>query len=252
MSDEPKKPLPDAPLLPLQGEDLFGPKFWVAVEETIAAGQAERKTVELPLELLEEVITRPISQAEIEHLQQIHAYLVITDGSKPVYEPSGPATLVRASSGWLIHDHGNYLTASAGLYAFGYHPDVLKQKAINDPDEEDEEGGGSGRRAEAIDYSKTGTIVQQIADTARDMIGLVEHRWSSVKILEGFPAMQRMAWVVANLNEYPVVDFEPDMADRVVLEWARRNGADKLRLKDLLAERKGSRLPTRPGRNPAR
>lgn len=250
MSDTPQKPHSDAPLLPAQSDDLFGPKFWEAVEETIATGQAQRKSIELPLELLEEVIARPISQAEIDHLQQIHAYLIITDGSKPVYEPTGPATLVRASSGWLIHDHGNYLSASAGLYAYGFHPDVLKQKAINDPDEEDE--GGSRRREVKIDYSQTGTIVQQIADTARDMVGLIQNRWPCVKILEGFPAMQRMAWVVAQLNEYSVVDFDPSIADRVVLEWARRNGADKLRLRDLLAERRGSRVPGRPGRNPMR
>ena len=236
MAKKAKFPKPAAPL-PLQGKELFGEEFWQAVDAAIETGISQKREVALPPELLKEVVARPIGQDELEHLQQVHAYLAITNSAEPVFEPVGEPTLVRASSGWLIYDYGNFMIASAGLFAYGYHPDALKQKAIND----DDEGGKRGR--DARDYSRTGTIVQQIVDTSKDMLGLVQQRWPAAKMVAGYPGMQRMAWVVATLNNYPIVDFEPTIEDRVVLEWARRNGVDKLRVKDIVAEHKARRAP---------
>lgn len=249
MSKKPQAPQQNAPF-PLQGEGLFGEEFWKAVDAAIEAGLEQKKSVELPPELLEQVVARPVNPMEVEHLQQIHAYLVLTNGENPVYEPpAGKPYIIRSNSGWLIHDYGpqNYIVASAGLFAYGYHPDVMKTKALND---DEGETGSSGRRARKVDYGRTGTIVQQIVDTSKDMIGLVQNRWPSAKMVDGYAGMQRMAWVVATLNDYPIVDFEPTIEDRVVLEWATRNGVDKMRVKDLMAEQRKTKGRRAPGQHP--
>ncbi len=227
----------------LQGDNLFGNSFWEAVDQAIKEGlDYQSYLAELP-ELLKEVITRPLSGDDVEYLQKIHAYLAITNPERPMFEPEGEAAIWRSTSGWLIYDYGNYIVTSSGIFAYGYHPDSLKQKAINDlPD--DDKGG----RRRKIDYNQTGTITQQIVDTSRDVLTLAQQRWPSAQMVEGYPNMRRMAWVIATLNDFTIEGFNPSVEDRVVLEWARRNGADRLISKDTKHLRDRRPKQRRPGR----
>lgn len=145
----------------------------------------------LKVDLEEEILRRFIAAEELDHLLRQHAYLVISDPD--VEEPGQkPATLIKADSGWMIHDHGDLLRASSGKHAFGER-------------KEDEDDGGEGSS------KPEGSIVGQYIATAEQMIHLACLRWpQAAKVIEGYHGMQFAAFVAALERNYYLENFIPN------------------------------------------
>ena len=216
--------------------ELFGKAFWEAVdiqiEESLKREHENKISLELkfPPQTIEQIITRPISRQEVDYQLRCYAYLELCNADQLSDLPSGkPNALIRSVSGWLIHDYGNFLCSSPGKLRYGYHPEANDGLAINDgvykPDDE-----------ENLDISipkKTGTIVQQFVDTAKDMVALAKDRWPAAHIVSGWYAMQRAAWIIGLLNEYLIQGFDATPEDNVVLYWANKYGNKRLSITDI-------------------
>jgi len=115
-------------------------------------------------------------------------------------------SLVKADSGWVIHDYGDALSSSPGrlLFGGGY---------ILSGDEDEEGGGGSGL------VEGKGTVHKQAFDTAMQMVEIAHrHGWPGFHTIDGHPMMMRAAWIMAGKLGLQVTGFEPSVHDEQVRE----------------------------------
>ena len=183
-------------------------EFWRAIE----AGEG----IDLTEALAKQVASRPISPIEMDYLLKKYAYLEICDREDPRYEGGGSPKFVRSRSGWLIHDHGNFCCISPGRFLYGYHPSGKDGLAINDREDDD---GGEGGGGDPFLWGE-GNPTRMIVESARDMVYYAMSKWSGIQMVAGHQMMQRMAWIVAQLHDYPLEGYEPSIEDEVIYDWA--------------------------------
>ncbi len=230
MSD---KSVKDKDLSKVSGKQKYDEAFWEAAAKIMARSAEKKQKYDVPQEILQALVDRPISTAEVDHLLEQYAYLEICNADARHFDTDKEPTLIRSESGWLIHDYGDLLVASSGLMSYGHHPEMKRYPAINDEwSKPDPEEGDGGAGEEPLIPEGNGTIVQQFTDTAKDMVALAQERWTKGRIRSGYTSMQRMAWIIGLLNRYPLDGFEPNNEDKVVLVWAKRNGMDRLMIQD--------------------
>jgi len=152
---------------------------------------------------------RPIAESDIQYILDHWPFLQI---GKPeaTEEDKNEVEFFTAMSGWLIHDYGDVISSSPGMYLFGggyYY--------IDWEDEEDDGGGDIGELARrGIVNPGKGTIINQMFWTAIDMVNLAIHRkWKGVHIIGGHPRMQWAAWIQAQKHNLTVTGYTPSEED---------------------------------------
>jgi len=188
--------------------------FWKLLAEGMPAltGASGHKNKDL-----EEVLTRPISEADFYYLLGKYPYLEICDPAAPVIITGRKAHISKSSAGWSIHDYGNVIRTSFCEALDNKRPPPL----WSEQDETGEGGAGS--------FTGRGTIVQQMFNTAFDLINMARQRWGSVQIVAGFYSMQRAAWIAAMMSDSTLEGFDPTPEDYVVYNWALKFSGKKLR-----------------------
>jgi len=68
---------------------------------------------------LKALLERPITEEDVYFLLGRYPYLEICDVNNPMKEEGAIPELRKTSSGWVVHDYGNYMAVSAGVNAFG-------------------------------------------------------------------------------------------------------------------------------------
>ena len=165
---------------------------------------------------------KPPAHEDLEFLLRKYPFLQIMNT-----EPDFPIPIVphfiKVSSGWMVHDYGDAISASPGkdLYGAG-NAEELDIKL-----EEDDSGGEGGH----------GTIVKQAFDTAQDMIALAQRKnWPGVEIIAGTPLMLWAAWMAAADLGLTLQGYEPSQEDK----------DKRTRVKRTLTTRE-MKVPPRPG-----
>ncbi|MBS0350058.1 MAG: hypothetical protein JSR33_02530 [Proteobacteria bacterium] len=145
---------------------------------------------------------RRVSASDVVYLLDQCPFLEIRDAQEQ--SPAKPK-LIRARSGWKIHDLGNQLSSSPGLLLFG-HP------KISSSTEEDGTEGGTG-------VPKAGTIINQAVITAFEMVELALQRgWSVIKLIDGHPLMAWAAWVQSLDSGIGIEGYVPSAKDFAKLQ----------------------------------
>ena len=77
-----------------------------------------------------------------------------------------------------------------------------------------------------------GTLVQQMADTALEVILLaIKKDWPAAHVYSGFYGMIRAAWIAAERYQFPLMGFEPTANDEVVKTWVNKLSDKRLEKK---------------------
>ncbi len=148
---------------------------------------------------------RPISKADIDYILEHWPFLQM---AKPdaTEQDKHAVEFFTAMSGWLIHDYGDMIASSPGLYLFagGYYY----------IDWESEDGSGGGALGElsrrGIVNPDKGTIINQMFLTGTDMVNLAIHRkWTGIHIIGGNRRIQWAAWIQATKYKLAVTGFTP-------------------------------------------
>jgi len=148
---------------------------------------------------------RQITPEEIEYLLDRCPFLQIV--GPETLETPGAVKIIRASSGWDIHDYGDAMSSSPGSLLFGGGDFRIYLSEI-----EANEGGS------LINPGK-GTLVNQAFMTAREMIEIANSRgWSIVTIVDGHRIMKRAAWIQAEILGLVIDGFEPTEEDKRIRE----------------------------------
>lgn len=134
-------------------------------------------------ELFRQVNFLKIRKSDVEYLERRYAFLQMANLKERANKLTDPQ-VISASSGWKIHDYGDVLSTSPGEYLFN---------------------GVLGK----------GTIVQQIVDTASEMVALAkQRRWPLISIVDGEPLMQWAAWMAAQDDGVDLEGYEPSQEGR--------------------------------------
>jgi hypothetical protein len=146
---------------------------------------------------------RPISKTDIEYILNRWPFLEIknpnaSDTDEPHLE------FFTAMSGWLIHDYGNVIASSPGIFLFGggyYYIDWGNE----------DEGSDAGPLINrSVVNPKKGTIINQMFLTGVDMINLALYRkWKAVEIIGGHERMKWAAWFQAQTHNLKVIGYQP-------------------------------------------
>jgi hypothetical protein len=150
--------------------------------------------------------TRPIAKTDIQYILDRWPFLEIKNpyASETEDEDAPDVEFFTAMSGWLIHDYGDSIASSPGIFLFGggyYYVDW------GDEDEGSDAGPLINR---GIVNPKKGTIINQMFLTAIDMINLALYRkWKAVEIVGGHARMKWAAWFQANMHKLKVTGYQP-------------------------------------------
>ena len=176
-------------------------------------------------ELASLAAARPVTADDIAYLRARYAFLDICNGDVAEIPPVHlPAKITTAQSGWKIHDRGDRIIAGPGRLRYGAY------RLINEDDEEG--GGGQG-------IIPIGTLIQQMFDTAHEVIALAAQKpWPVAEILGGDPTLIRAAWMASKKQDVSL-NYSPTAADEQIFaaikEHARTDSrSDKKRPKQRL------------------
>jgi hypothetical protein len=168
---------------------------------------------------------RPISKADIQYILDRWPFLEIKNPDADQEDKEAEVEFFTAMSGWLIHDYGDVIASSPGMFLFGggyYYVDW------GDDDEGSEAGPLITR---GIVNPKKGTIINQMFLTGMDMVNLAIHRqWKTIQIVDGHPRMKWAAWIQARKYSLKVVGYKPtekEIKKALLLEKTREE-MDKL------------------------
>ncbi len=146
---------------------------------------------------------RRISASDVVYLLDQCPFLQIMNTGFTT-EELPPLQLVTAKSGWKIHNYGNAISSSPGLWLFGNpktSPTVIDGR----------EGSGSSGTG-------TGTLVNQAVTTAMEMVRIaIEQGWEGIQLVDGHPLMAWAAWMQsldAGLDLEGYAPTAKDMAKR--------------------------------------
>jgi hypothetical protein len=142
-----------------------------------------------------------LTPSALSYLKQRYPFLQIMN-SEATFEDTVVPAFKQTTSGWVIHDYGQAMSASRG------------EKLYNAND--NEEGGGDG----------TGTLTRQTIDTAQAMIALaIEKGWAGVEIVAGSELMQFAAWMAAQDKGFALTGYKPTAQDQKKRERIKRGQA---------------------------
>jgi hypothetical protein len=183
---------------------------------------------EIPESLYENLVSyaqeRAVTYEEFYYLLSRYPFLDIhhPDGYAPL-EQRQPV-IIKAKSGWDILDYGDRLRTSPGLFMYGAYSKSGRRQADDDGDS----GGGDWVKS-------TGTLVQQFADTAYEVIALAIHKgWPAAQVYSGFYGMIRAAWIAAESKHFLLQGFDPTVNDKVINGWVTKLLPNKLKALDRL------------------
>lgn len=182
--------------MPTGGEDK-PLQFWDSFRGILDKKEAPDSLYE---EMYKMAAERPATYEEFYHLLSRYAFLDIhhPDGFKPLTGRL-PNRTIKAKSGWIIKDYGDRIQTSAGRLMYGSYLD-------------------EGKEVKGI-----GTLVQQYADTAFEVIALaISNGWPSAQVYSGFYGMIRAAWIAADSQKFKLLGFEPTASDEVVKSWVQK------------------------------
>ena len=130
-----------------------------------------------------------------------------------VSEDTKAVEIIRAESGWPIHDYGDAISSSPGPLIFG-------GGFFRISSDEDDEGGG-------IVNPGKGTLIKQSFDTAFTIAEMAARRgWLTINIIDGHPRMERALWIRAEQLGLTVEGFEPDERDEKVRDLIEKSDAE--------------------------
>ena len=150
--------------------------------------------------------SRPISELDIQYILDRWPFLEIKnpDIDDTTDDEQKPVEFFTAMSGWLIHDYGDVIASSPGVFLFGggyYYVDW------GDDDEGSDEIPFTTR---GIVNPKKGTIINQMFLSGVDMVNLAIHRkWKTIQIVGGHPRMKWAAWIQATHYKLKVFGYQP-------------------------------------------
>jgi len=176
------------------------------------------------VQLFQSAMDRPITEDDIYALLGRYPYVEITDPNNRQVAENAVPEIIASEAGWLIHDYGNLLRATAGEANMGYR----KQTAETD----DEAGGEAG----GASLERHGTLVNQGFLTAINMAAIAYARWQGAHINRGYYPLQRAIWIAAETiktdgKDFNLTGFDASIEDDVVRYWAKEIGglAEKMR-----------------------
>lgn len=151
-----------------------------------------------------------IKHEDVLYLLNHYPFLQIVS-SNPSFGEEVQVKLLKAQSGWTIHDYGDAMSSSLGGLLFGDYSAGTKTKPRKKKNNDDEGGEGGG------------TIVNQAVTTAREMIlKAIEKGWPGVEIVAGTPLMQWAAWMIAQEKQFSLGGYEPTKQDKAKHERVRK------------------------------
>jgi hypothetical protein len=146
---------------------------------------------------------RRISASDVIYLLDQCPFLEISDAEG---QPADKPRLIKARSGWKIHDLGGRLSSSPGLLMYG-HPKISSST--------DDTGGTE----DGTGVPKAGTLINQAVITAFEMVELAFQKgWSIVKLIDGHPLMAWAAWVQALDTGMGIEGYVPSAKDLAKLK----------------------------------
>ena len=162
------------------------------------------------------VFARELTQVEFEYLVSRYRFVDLAkDRRAAIREPDRQQLQrYRAPTGWWVCDYGDRIMTSPGRLVYGNYSAQSK-------DDDDEGGGDVG----------VGSLTQQSLETLQSLFMLINARWDSVFVVDGYYALQRIAWMLALDNGMPVSGFEPTGDDerlRNNILFLRDNDVDTL------------------------
>lgn len=157
---------------------------------------------------------RPVLHQDVEYLLNRYPFLqIITTDENPVMTP---VQLIRAESGWVIHEYGAAMSSSPGEFLFAGGNWQLFMA---------EEDGDNG---DATVNPGKGTVIKQAFDTATEMMAIAKQKgWPGIFIVAGSPVMCWAAWVAAQELKLEIQGYEPTAEDKRKRDRLQRTGALK-------------------------
>ena len=152
---------------------------------------------------------RPIASVEVEYLKNQMPFLQLINiefDEDNMHEPR----LIKARSGWIIHDYQEALSSSPGEKLWS-----TTRKALDA--EEQDQGGDEGG----------GTIINQAYETAIQMIEIAQELgWLGISIVDGHRVMQMAAWIAATEANIAKHGFEPTAEEEKKIKRILRGEAE--------------------------
>ena len=148
------------------------------------------------------LFARELTAVEFEYLLSRYRFIDLAKDRTSALLPPKLDELqrYRAQTGWWICDYGDRLLASPGRLTFGNYK--------SDGSDED---GGEGDVG-------IGSLTQQGIETMQQLFMLITSRWNGVYVVDGYSALQRMAWIFGMDAGLAVDGFEPNYQDIVLRE----------------------------------
>jgi len=152
--------------------------------------------------------SRPVSDEDVAFLLSRYPFLQIVNNASDFSEEF-KLSIVSANSGWVMHDYGDAISVSSGLFLYewggnlyaGETPEGSIGEIIEKEIEASDSGeGGDSDSGEGGDDVKPppGTIIKQTFETAAEMVAIAKEKgWTSIYAVAGTRDMCWAAWMVA-------------------------------------------------------
>src|SRR3972149_7571634 len=162
--------------------------------------------------------------ANVEYLcNNLYPFLQLVNVNA-VFTEETMVNFILASTGWIIHDYGEAISASA------LHGKKPKKKDEASGDGEGGDDGASGG---------SGGIGDQII-TASEIAHLIaEKGWSAVELIAGTKMMQRFIWVESKKYGFALSGYTPDANDEKCYDRLVKNA----KVKGLIWEKHVAKKP---------
>jgi hypothetical protein len=157
----------------------------------------------------------PVTPEQVAYLLSMYPFVQLVNTKAEHFYEGGPQ-LIKAKTGWTIHDYGDAMSTSLGmiLYVGGEFTIIPETEEADKGGSGTDSGGTGGSGSGTGDVTLNpgqGTVINQTVNTAYEMIEMAKgKKWSGVNIIAGTPLMQWAAWMASLDSNLRVEGFTPD------------------------------------------
>ncbi|MEI8054652.1 MAG: hypothetical protein WCH10_01460 [bacterium] len=135
-----------------------------------------------------------VSEADVKYCCNSFYPFIQLVNADAVFGEEQPLTFVKASTGWMLHDYGEAISASSPYSA-------EQQKTANS----------------VLDQAKT---VEEIGKL------IAAKNWVSVEVIAGSPMMKRFVWIEAKRSKFDLIGYEPNASDEKCYDRLAKRAKD--------------------------
>lgn len=135
-----------------------------------------------------------VSDADVEYCSNSFYPFVQLVNANTVFGEELPLRFVTTSTGWVIHDYGEAISASAPY---------------------------------SVDLKKNVTSVLDQAKTAEEIMKLIaEKGWTSIEVIAGTQFMKRFVWMEGKKAKFNLIGYTPTASDEKCYERLAKRAKD--------------------------